>query len=164
MLPMSHERMMVGVMRLYSALLRPKRSVMAEALGRWTMRFSARMSTCDMENRPMRAQVVLTPLYRVVCPNMKRGTPSMGSMPMVEMSRPMPPEMRPLRMDLDDTPAMMVRPKSESQKYSGLLNFMASCASSGEKKYSEMQLKRPPQKEAKQAVNKALAALPRRVS
>ena len=41
---------------------------------------------------------------------------------------------------------------------------MASCASSGEKKYSEMQLKRPPQKEAKQAVNKALAALPRRVS
>ena len=97
------------------------------------------MSTCDMENRPMRAQVVLTPLYSVVCPNMKRGTPSMGSMPMVEISRPMPPEMRPLRMDLDDTPAMMVRPKSESQKYSGLLNFMASWASSGEKKYSEMQ-------------------------
>ena len=65
---------------------------------------------------------------------MKRGTPSMGSMPTVEMSSPSTPDISPLSMDLDDTPAMMVRPKSESQKYSGLLNFMASWASGGEKK------------------------------
>ena len=51
-------------------------------------------------------------------------------------------------MDLDETPAMMVRPKMESQKYSADMNFSVSFASSGEKKYSEIQLSRPPQKDA----------------
>ena len=50
---------------------------------------------------------------------MKRFTPSMGSIPMVESSRPSAPEIRPFTMDLELTPAMMVRPKMDSQKYSG---------------------------------------------
>ena len=58
----------------------------------------------------------------------------MGSMPMVESRSPNTPDMSPLRIDFEDTPAMMVSPKRESQKYSGLLNFIASCASTGEKK------------------------------
>ena len=35
-----------------------------------------------------------------------------------------------------------------SQKYSADMNFSVSFASSGAKKYSEIQLRRPPQKEA----------------
>ena len=50
-------------------------------------------------------------------------------------------------MDLPETPAMIVRPKIDSQKYSAERNFSVSWASSGAKKYREMQLKRPPQKE-----------------
>ena len=88
----------------------------------------------------------------------------MGSMPTVEIKRPSTPLIRPLSIDLELTPAMMVKPKRESQKYSGLLNFMASWASGGEKKYREMQLKRPPQKEARQATVSARAASPLRVS
>ena len=65
---------------------------------------------------------------------MKRFTPVMGSRPMVEIKRPSAPDMRPLIMDLDETPAMMVRPKIESQKYSADMNLSVSFASSGEKK------------------------------
>ena len=79
---------------------------------------------------------------------MKRFTPVIGSRPMVEIIRPSAPDIRPLTMDLDETPAMMVRPKMESQKYSADMNFSVSFASSGEKKYSEIQLSRPPQKDA----------------
>ena len=88
----------------------------------------------------------------------------MGSMPMVDSSSPRAPEIRPFSRDLDATPEMMVRPKIDSQKYSGEPNFMASCASSGEKKYSEIQESRPPQKEEKQATARALPALPCKVS
>ena len=44
------------------------------------------------------------------------------------------PEMKPFRSDLEETPAITVKPKIESQKYSGLLNFIASSARNGEKK------------------------------
>ena len=94
---------------------------------------------------------------------MKRFTPSMGSMPMVESSRPSAPEIRPFTMDLELTPAMMVRPKMDSQKYSGEPNFMASWASRGAKKYKEMQERSPPKKEEMQAVPRALPAFPWRV-
>ena len=79
---------------------------------------------------------------------MKRLTPVMGSRPMVEIRRPRAPDIRPLTTDLDETPAMMVSPKIESQKYSADMNFSVSLASSGEKKYRETQLSKPPQKEA----------------
>lgn len=65
---------------------------------------------------------------------MKRSTPSIGSMPIVESSSPRTPEIRPLRRDFEETPAITVRPKIESQKYSGLLNCIASSASTGERK------------------------------
>ena len=79
---------------------------------------------------------------------MTRLAPVTGSRPMVDSSRPKAPEIRPLTIDLPETPAMMVRPKIDSQKYSAERNFSVSWASSGAKKYREMQLKRPPQKEA----------------
>lgn len=62
-------------------------------------------------------------------------------------------------MDLLETPAMIVRPKIPSQNFSADMNFNASWASSGAKKYREMQLSRPPQKELQQAVASALARL-----
>ena len=79
---------------------------------------------------------------------MKRGMPEPGSEPMVLSSRPSAPDIRPLSRLLPATPAMMVRPKIDSQKYSADWNFSVSSASSGAKKYREMQLSRPPQKEA----------------
>ena len=82
----------------------------------------------------MRAQVTLIPSYKEDWPNMKRCTPSIGSMPMVERSSPSAPEIRPLTIDLEETPAMMVRPKMESQKYSGEPNFIANWAKIGAKK------------------------------
>ncbi len=68
--------------------------------------------------------------------------------------------MKPLSKDLEETPAIIVKPKIESQKYSGLLNCIASSARNGEKKYREIQLNKPPQNEAKHATAKALAAWP----
>ena len=65
---------------------------------------------------------------------MNRLTPSIGSMPMVEISSPSAPDIRPLIIDLEETPAMMVKPKIDSQKYSGEPNFIASWASRGAKK------------------------------
>lgn len=62
-------------------------------------------------------------------------------------------------MDLLETPAMIVRPKVPSQNFSADMNFNASWASSGAKKYREMQLSRPPQKELQQAVASCLARL-----
>ena len=79
---------------------------------------------------------------------MKRLTPEIGSRPMVEISRPSAPDINPLITDLDETPAIIVSPKMLSQKYSADMNFSVSFASSGAKKYSEIQLRRPPQKEA----------------
>ena len=128
------------------------------------MAFSISMNTCDMENRPIMAQVTLMPLYRASMPNIYRSTPSMGSMPMVDSIRPNAPDIRPLTIDPEVTPAIMVRPNSASQKYSGLPNFMASWANAGAKKYREIQLSSPPKKEAVQAVPSALPALPFRVS
>ncbi len=76
------------------------------------------MSTCDMEKRPIRAQVVLMPSARKDWPNMKRLVPSMGSRPIVEREQAeRAPDMRPLTMDLLETPAMIVRPKIPSQNF-----------------------------------------------
>ena len=47
-------------------------------------------------------------------------------MPIVEIKSPIKPEIRPFKSDFEDTPAITVSPKSESQKYSGLLNCIAS--------------------------------------
>ena len=158
MLPMIQERMTVGASIFFSALVRAILSENLEAFWRSLIFFSARMSTCDMEKRPMSAHVVLMPSARNAWPNMKRLVPSMGSRPIVERSRPSAPDMRPLTMDLLETPAMIVRPKIPSQNFSADMNFSASWASSGAKKYREMQLSRPPQKELQQAVASALPA------
>ena len=153
MLPMIQERMTVGASIFFSALVRAILSENLEAFWRSLIFFSARMSTCDMEKRPMSAHVVLMPSARNAWPNMKRLVPSMGSRPIVERSRPSAPDMRPLTMDLLETPA-----KIPSQNFSADMNFNASWASSGAKKYREMQLSRPPQKELQQAVASALPA------
>ena len=84
----------------------------------------------------------------------------MGSRPMQETSRPSAPDISPFTMLLLETPAMMVRPKMPTQNFSADMNFSASCASAGAKKYREMQLSRPPQKELQQAVASALPACP----
>ena len=55
-------------------------------------------------------------------------------MPIVEIKRPKIPDIKPFRIERLETPAMIVRPKIESQKYSGLLNFIVSSANRGEKK------------------------------
>ena len=60
-LPMIQERVTVGAMRLMSEPESPRRLNLT-ARARSTMRFSARISTCDIEKRPMRAQVTLIPL------------------------------------------------------------------------------------------------------
>ena len=65
---------------------------------------------------------------------MKRSTPSIGSMPIVERRSPRTPEISPFSRDFDDTPAITVKPKIESQKYSGLLNCIASSAKIGDRK------------------------------
>ena len=138
-------------------------SLKLAALARFTMAFSARMKAWLMENSPIRAQVMLMPLYRESWPNMNRSTPCMGSMPMVERTSPKAPLISPRIMESVLMPAMIVRPNRLSQKYSGLPNSMASRARAGAKKYREMQLRRPPQKEAMQAVASAFPALPFRV-
>ena len=163
MLPMIQERSTVGASIFFSSRVRRILSVNWVALARCLMAFSARINTWDMEKRPIRAQVVLMPSARNAWPNIKRLVPEMGSRPMVEMIRPSAPDISPLTMDLLDTPAMMVRPKMPSQNFSADMNFSASCASSGAKKYREMQLSNPPQKELQQAVASALPAWPRRV-
>ena len=117
-----------------------------------------------MENRPIRAQVVLMPSVRKDWPNMKRLVPRMGARPMVDSSRPSAPDMRPLTMDLLETPAMIVRPNRLSQKYSADMNFSANWASMGAKKYREMQLRRPPQNELQQAVRLRARVSARRVA
>ena len=55
-------------------------------------------------------------------------------MPIVERRSPRTPEISPFRRDFDDTPAITVKPKIESQKYSGLLNCIASSAKIGDRK------------------------------
>src|SRR5574344_1945867 len=112
-----------------------------------------------MENSPISVAVNGSPSYREALPNVKRNTPFIGSIPIVESSSPNAPESRPLSIEFVLTPAMIVRPNMESQKYSGLPNAMASFARVGEKKYREIQLRRPPQKEAITAVPSAFPAL-----
>ena len=75
-----------------------------------------------------------SPSYKAACPNVKRNTPFIVSMPIVESKRPKAPEMSPFIMESELTPAMIVKPKIESQKYSGLPKAIASFASGGEKK------------------------------
>ena len=133
-LPMIQDRPMVGAIRFISFLSRSILSLNFFAVPLAQIFFSARTSAWLMENKPIRAQVTLMPSYKEDCPNMKRCTPSIGSIPMVESRSPRAPEIRPFTIDLDDTPAMMVKPKMESQKYSGEPNFMASCAKIGAKK------------------------------
>ena len=88
----------------------------------------------------------------------------MGSMPTVESSSPSAPEISPFNRESVLTPAMMVRPKMDSQKYSGLPKAIASFARTGAKKYREMQLKSPPKNEEIMAVPSAFPAFPFSVS
>ena len=50
----------------------------------------------------------------------------MGSRSIVDSSRPSAPDIRPLIIDLLDTPAIIVRPKIPSQNFSADMNFSAS--------------------------------------
>ena len=125
-LPMIHERIIVGLIILRSSRLRLILSVTFVAWARALIFFSARMKTCDMENSPMSAQVVLMPSAKYTFPNMNRGKPETGSSPIVESRSPRAPDMSPLIIDFDETPAIIVRPKIESQKYSADWNFSVS--------------------------------------
>lgn len=102
---------MVGAIRFISFLSRSILSLNFFAVPLAQIFFSARTNAWLMENKPIRAQVTLMPSYKEDCPNMKRCTPSIGSIPMVESRSPRAPEIRPFTIDLDDTPAMMVKPK-----------------------------------------------------
>ena len=79
-------------------------------------------------------------------------------MPIVEIKRPKAPLIKPFTIDLDETPAIIVSPKIESQKYSGWPNFIASCPNIGAKKYKDIHDNKPPKNDAMQAVPNALPA------
>ena len=162
--PIIQERKTVGQISLSSFLLKSTRSSNSTRLPTLRILWSAKTRTCDIEKSPIKVAVNGSPSYREALPNVKRKTPFIGSMPIVENKSPRAPESSPLIIELVLTPAMIVRPKIESQKYSGLPNAIASFASVGLKKYREMQLKRPPAKLAITAVPRAFPALPFKVS
>ena len=85
-------------------------------------------------------------------------TPCMGSIPIVESKRPSAPLISPFTIDFDDTPAIIVSPNIDSQKYSGEPNFMASCPRMGAKKYNDMHDNNPPKNDAIHAVPNAFPA------
>ena len=68
---------------------------------------------------------------------------------MVDSSRPIRPAMIPLSIFLPEMLAMMVRPNTARQKYSGGPNFRASLASWGATQISTKALMVPPIQEAK---------------
>ena len=64
MLPMIQERTTVGASIFFSPLVRRILSENLVAFALSLIFFSARIKTCDMEKRPMSAQVVLMPSAR----------------------------------------------------------------------------------------------------
>ena len=81
-------------------------------------------------------------------------------MPIVDSNNPSAPLIKPLTMDFDETPAIIVSPKIESQKYSGDPNFIANCPSKGAKKYNDIHESNPPKNDAMHAVPNAFPAWP----
>ena len=74
--------------------------------------------------------------------------------------RPKQAAIRPLIMLPAASDATMEMPNRPSTKYSGLPNFEAKAASSGEMKISETQEMMPPTKDAYSAISSAFSALP----
>ena len=163
-LPMIQDRTMVGAICFISLPFNSTRSSNFTSSPALRIFFSASTSTWDMENRPIRVAVKGSPSYRAAWPKVTRNTPFIGSIPSVESSRPSAPEIRPFSRESVLTPAIIVRPKMDSQKYSGLPKAIASFASAGAKKYREMQLSSPPKNEEIMAVPSAFPAFPFSVS
>ena len=69
-------------------------------------------------------------------------------------------EMRPLAMDWPEMATMTDRPKTASISISAEVNFMATFATSGERKVMTSAPMTPPQKEENMAMDSALPAWP----
>ena len=85
----------------------------------------------------------------------------MGSSPIVAMNRPNAPEVIPAMSDFPETPAIMVRPKAHTRKYSGVPIFWANLLTWGAKNSKTIALRIPPNVEACKAMFKAFLAWPR---
>ena len=92
--------------------------------------------------------------------NEKRFTPQISSTPTVASTRPRQPEIRPLSTFLPEAPAMMLRPNTQSEKYSGARKLRATLASWGAIRSRHRPLKRPPATEATTAMPSAFPACP----
>ena len=88
----------------------------------------------------------------------------MGSVPTQEMSRPRQAETRPRMMLLPDTPAMMVRPKTQTMKYSAVPSWAAILATWGPRNNSIRAENTPPKVEAYRAIFSAALVRPWRES
>ena len=84
----------------------------------------------------------------------------MGSEPTQEMSRPRQAEIKPLIMLLPDTPAMMVRPKTQTIKYSAVPSWAATLATWGPRNRSIRAENTPPKVEAYRAIFSAALVRP----
>ena len=113
-----------------------------------------------MANRPMSTGMVSIPPSMRLIPKVKRLTPSMGSMPMQEISSPTKPISRPLIWDFPPTLAIIVSPKRARAKYSAGPNFSAKLAMGGAANSRTAQLNRPPMVEADSASCRALNPCP----
>ena len=118
----------------------------------------------DLENNPINEAVNGTPERRLGIPKVNLGFPSIGSIPIVDIINPNPPEISPFVIDFVLAPAIIVNPNIDSQKYSAGPNFNARVARVGANKYNEIELSIPPIKEAITAVPKAFPAFPCTVS
>ena len=67
-------------------------------------------------------------------PKVKRGFPSIGSIPTVDNISPNAPEINPFTIDFVLAPAIIVNPKIDNQKYSAGPNSNASLANPGANK------------------------------
>ncbi len=110
---------------------------------------------CGMAKRPMSAGTTLMPLISSIVLKVKRGYPVTGS-----MSRPTSAPMTPLSTLPEDSEAMMVSAKTQSQNCSGAPNFMDTFASGTERKSSAATPKTPPATEEMRAVKRAFCASP----
>jgi|GEM_PF-5382959 len=93
----------------------------------------------------------------------KRGKADFMSMPTVDMTMPMKPEMSPLLRDLKETLAMDTRPKRPTRKYSAGWKRSATLAAGGATRMRTRALSTPPTTEAKVETRTAWTALPRMV-
>ena len=96
--------------------------------------FSASIKTCDIEKSPISAAVNGIPESNAGTPNVKRGFPSIGSIPTVESIKPNAPEIKPFTIDFVLAPAIIVKPNIDNQKYSAGPKSNASFASLGANK------------------------------